>query len=182
MIRQPYRAPKSAVPMRTSVAPSAMADSKSPLIPIDSVSSLRPPAFRSVKRRSQAREHRTLRGGVGLRRRHAHQAPQAQPGQAGDGASRGPADSSGATPPLVGSGTSATWMQTLSGGAWNGRCSDSRRATLKRSTLCTQSKRSAMAASLVGLDAADEVPLKLQVGELVHFDQQPPADSFRRNP
>jgi hypothetical protein len=34
-----YRAPNKAVPMRTCVAPSAMAASKSALIPIDSVSS-----------------------------------------------------------------------------------------------------------------------------------------------
>ena len=64
----------------------------------------------------------------------------------------------GSTPLLVGSGTRATWMHALSGGAWKGRWSDRRRATLHRSTECTQSKCSAIARVL--FDCRD--PMKCQ--------------------
>jgi len=50
----------------------------------------------------------------------------------------------GQTTTANGSGTNSTWMHRLSGRAWKGLCSDSRRAILNRSMLCTQSKRSAI--------------------------------------
>ena len=59
------RAPKIAVPMRTSVAPSAIAASMSSVMPIDSVSAASPAARASSRQRAQRRELRALPRRVG---------------------------------------------------------------------------------------------------------------------
>ena len=95
--------------MRTLVAPSSMATSKSAVIPIESSRSEPPPGCARNARASSRRRAKAgaARLGRGLRRRDRHQAGDAQvlPG----GALREqPRSASGAAPPLLASLSSFT--------------------------------------------------------------------------
>ena len=78
------RAPKIAVPTRTIVAPSAIADSRSADMPIDSVSTASPASRQRRKQSASARNCERACAGVRGRLGDAHDAPQPQPGQRGD--------------------------------------------------------------------------------------------------
>ena len=78
------RAPKIAVPTRTSVAPSAIAASRSADMPIDSVSTASPRRGSRVEAIAQRAELRALPRGVGGRLGDAHDAAQPQPRQRRD--------------------------------------------------------------------------------------------------
>ena len=92
------RAPKIAVPTRTSVAPSAMASSRSADMPIDSVSTGEAGIAARIEALAQHAELRPAH--VDLRRRlgDAHDPAQAQPGQRRDRRRRVRTASAGATP------------------------------------------------------------------------------------
>src|SRR5258706_924774 len=104
------RLPNNAVPIRTSVAPSAMADSKSPLIPIDSVSSLWPLAFSSssrVRRRANtARAAEAFGCGGGT-----HISPRKRARGSSAAAAPTARTPPGPVPPLLGARTNPTCMQ-----------------------------------------------------------------------
>ena len=164
------RGPKSAVPIRTSVAPSAMADSKSALMPIDSVSSLWPLAFSSSS--SARRRANTARAAadIRLRRRYAHQAAQADPRQLGR-RRRQPADRAGLDTALV-----RFRHQLHLNAQVERRCV---KGSLFRQPPGDAESVDAVhpieafgdGAGLVGLNAADEMPAQLEVGEPIHLGQ-----------
>ena len=91
-------------------------------------------------------------------------------------------DRRGATPLLLASPETFTWISTLSGASAAGRCSDSRRAIFSLATVCTQSKRSAASAGLVALERSDQVPFEALAGKRVHLLHALPARSSRRRP
>ena len=98
------RAPKSAEPMRTWVAPQAMAASKSSLMPIDRPA--RP--WRAASARSSCEVRRR----VGVDRRDRHQAEDRQ--VVGRGRRRGSASRpSGSTPAFCGSRPVLTWTKSV---------------------------------------------------------------------
>src|SRR6185312_1951245 len=110
------RGPKIAVPIRTMVAPSWIAASKSPLIPIDSVSRPRPPAFRESRSALSLANHSRCRAGSACSG-GMHMSPRsARRGKAATAAARS-GTSAAATRPLVASPARFTWMQTFSAGA-----------------------------------------------------------------
>ena len=76
---------------------------------------------------------------------------------------------SGSTPDLLSSSEVFTCISTFKGPFSVGRCSLSRRATLSRSRLWTQSLTSAISAVFVALYWANKVPAQGQVGECSGF-------------
>ena len=95
--------------------PSATAASRSPLMPIDRVSSARPRAFAASQQVMRRRANPRAASPRRLERQHAHQAPQLQAGQRRDGREQAGA-CAGATPPLPLSPSTFTCTQTFSGG------------------------------------------------------------------
>ena len=63
-------------------------------------------------------------------------------------------------------------MQTFSGGAWKGRCSERRRATLRRSRLCTQVEALRHRAGLVRLQGPMKCQRTGRSCERVHLAQR----------
>jgi len=177
------------LPMRTNVA--ALGDwriSKSPLIPIDQCIQLESPGVEIGPARPFRRARNTRRSAAAIsrRRRHAHQGRAARKsGQRLDGTPASSARGLRRHAPLGRLGvTNATWMHTLSGGAWKGRCSESRRAILERSTLCTQWK----AVRQIGAGPCWigcrrlKCHCRLRSAELIHLGQRFLQIVFRRNP
>ena len=177
------RPPKIAVPTRTIVAPSAIAASRSALMPIDSVSSARPSRAQRVEAaraargaaRAAPRSRRPARGSPSGR---AAAAAAARPRRAPT-----PATSAGATPLLLASPLMLTCRQTCSGGRCAGRCSLSRWAIFRRSTECTQSNCSATTRVLLLCSG----PIRChssrgaQVGQRGDLLERLPARSSRRS-
>src|SRR2546426_4091984 len=135
------RAPKIALPMRTSVAPSAMADSMSSDMPIDRVSKPNSPlrfskAAFTVLKRILCKATSGVGSGTAIRPRRCRRGSGAM-------ARASAAMASTATPLFVASPDTLTWISTLSCCRLEGRCSESRRAIFSRSSVCTQAKRSA---------------------------------------
>jgi len=106
--------PKSAVRFESALL-LAIADSKSPLMPIDSGIELQAAGVHDPEARSQPREHRAVIVRRRLRRRQAHEAAQAQRGSSATAVA-----SSGNHPaetPAWSVRPPRPWMHTLRGGA-----------------------------------------------------------------
>ena len=172
--------PNKAVPTRTMVEPSAIAASKSPLMPIESVSSPAPPRVELLAQRAQLREPGALARRLALFGRHAHQATQLQARQRAPPRRPAPAARAGVTPPLLASPPRLTCRHTFSGGAWNGRCAARRSAIFSRSSACTQANCSATGRVLLACSR----PTKCQVSAAPaapQFLPAPPAGNSRRS-
>src|SRR5205807_1902600 len=115
------RGPKTAVPTRTSVAPSSIATSKSPLMPIESSASpCRSPSLRSVRNHGRAPSASGASGGIAM-------SPRTRTWPSAATASSSAPSPSGATPPFWPS--PATFTCTS---ASTGRPRPSARATRSR--------------------------------------------------
>src|SRR3990172_10992941 len=142
------RSPKIAVPTRTMVAPSAIAASRSADMPIESVSSARPPctsssfSSRSVRKRRRCSCASDVGSGTAIRLRSCRR------GSAFTCRASG-ATASGATPLLLASLETLTSMHTWRGGRCAGRASESRLAIFWRSSEWTQWNASAIARVLL---------------------------------
>ena len=185
MIRQSSRAagraPNSAVPTRTIVAPSAMAISKSSLMPIDSVSIVAVRAAQCVEQGLHATEGVASPRGVRQRGGDRHQPAQREARlrrRSHRPARRRPR-----------AGSRACWLRRrCSPGSArsaaprsSGRAAASRGTSFARSTVCTQSKACAATRRLVGLQVADQVPLQVAHARPVRpASPRLPARSSRR--
>nr|AAA25960.1 ORF 1; putative [Pseudomonas aeruginosa PAO1] len=126
--------------MRTQVAPSPMAASRSSLMPMDRVSRPRFRSSSSSRRRANAAccaARSAVGSGMAIRPRNRRL------GSCFTASARA-GRSSGAQPDLLASPLTLTCRQTFRGGSPAGRCSDRRCAIFNRSTECTHWKCSAM--------------------------------------
>ena len=152
------RAPKIAVPTRTSVEPSAIAASRSAVMPIDSVSTRRPARARLRRgiRAARANCARCFADVVG-RLGDAHEAAQ----RAAAAAPRPPRASAdaprpGATPLFVASPLTLTWTSTSSGGRSAARAADSRSRDLQPVDAFDPVEHVGRQRRLVALERADQ--------------------------
>ena len=164
------RAPKIAVPTRTSVAPSAIASSRSADIPIDSVSTGRPASRQASKHSRSTRNcaRRTPASDVGS---GMPMMPRSRsPGSAATIVAEITA-SAGATPLFDASPLALTWMQTSSGGVPAGRAAESRaRDLLPVDGLHPGERRAAATAALLLCNGPIEVPVDVgEIGETGHL-------------
>ena len=178
------RGPNSAVPMRTRVAPSAMAASRVAAHAHRQRVERRRRA-RSAARssaRSCANQWRWRAGSVLLRA--ACTSGRAASAAAARATARGERRHvpPGATPPLLASPADVdlqAHIQRRRRGT--GRCADRRSAMRRRSTPCTQAKCSATARVLLACSAADEVPGERAGPRARRSWAAPPAGSSRRS-
>src|SRR3989442_5108751 len=136
------RGPKIAVPTRTIVAPSSIATSKSPLIPIDnSRSPWRSPSFASVRNQTRVPAGSGASGGIAI-------SPSTLTWSSFATLSSSSSSPSGATPPFDGSRATFTWTRASTGRppCW-ARLSSSH-ASSARSTEWIRSKSSAASLAL----------------------------------
>ena len=138
------RGPKIFVPIRIKVAPSAIAASKSPLIPMESSMQLSKPldtklslASRSCWNCCRCTSNTSVGAGMAI------SPERISPGSSLHSTANCPS-SSGATPDLLSSPLIFTCSNIFNGAKVAGRCSLRRWAIFNRSTLCTQWKFSAM--------------------------------------
>ena len=177
------RAPKIAVPTRTSVAPSAIAASRSADMPIDSVSTARP-AARHARRstRASARNCARCRATSSVGSAMPMRPRSASRGSARDRLRERAGRRPGATPLFDASPLMLTWTQTSSGGRSAGRARDEPLArSSARSIVCTQAKRSAATRALLlcsGPIRCHSMPARS--ASRVHLGQRLPARSSRR--
>ena len=137
--RRERRGPNSALPMRTIVAPSAIADSRSAVIPIDSVSAASP-AWRARSSRSR-RLRNCARCSVvsGVSAAIPMNPRKASRGSCATARARSSA-CAGTQPLLLGSAEMFTCTHTFSAPRPWSRAADRRSAMARRSTLCTHAK------------------------------------------
>ena len=171
------RSPKMAVPTRTIVAPSAT---------------------RELEVVGHAHRQRVEAECLSARLELLHFADSARAPRPGSGIaisprsrSRGSADdglrergdfAAGATPLLVASPLTLTWISTLSGARPAGRCSESRRAIFSLADSVDPVEALGGDARLVALERPDEVPLERRGGRRLAFFARLPARSSRRTP